>query len=152
MQVEFHSGTTSSRFHTEYLHSFTWYWIEFHSCIISSRFLTEYTEYLYLFIRYQLKFHSRTSIHIPDVAPDWNFHSGTKSGRTFHKYHAKEVRVYSGMKFSTCIGLADQLTRFFDLLIFLPHFHSQMRNSIQGKRVKINYVRRYWIETHSGIM
>ena len=63
--IEFRSGTTSPRFHTEYLYSFTWYWIEFHSGTTSSRF---YTEYLYSFKWYRIEFHSSTTF-IP--VPYW---------------------------------------------------------------------------------
>ena len=64
------------------------------------------------------------------VAPDQNFHSGSKSGRTFQKYHVKEVRAYSGTELGTWIDQADQLTHVFDPLMFLSHFHSRMRTSM----------------------
>ena len=48
---------------------------------------------------------------IPTIAPDRNFRSGTKSGRTFHKYHVKEVRANSETDLGMWIGQTDQLTQ-----------------------------------------
>ena len=61
------------------------------------------------------------NVFVPVVAPDRNFRSGTKTGRTFHKYHAKEVRAHLGVESATWIGWADQLTHSFDPPMFLPH-------------------------------
>ena len=47
------------------------------------------------------------------VATDCNVRSGTKSGRTFHRYHTyhvKDVRAHSSAEFGMLpIGCADQL-------------------------------------------
>ena len=44
------------------------------------------------------------------VQPVQLFRSETKSSRTLHKYHAKEVRAHSGAELGTWIGWVDQLT------------------------------------------
>ena len=41
--------------------------------------------------------------------------------RTFHKYHAKEVRAHPGAESGTWICWADQLTHSLDPPMFLPH-------------------------------
>ena len=100
--------------------------VSFRYCTTSSR---PHTEYLYLVYRipWTISFQNAALLRyefISVVAPDRNFHSGMKSGRTFHKYHVKEVQAHPDMELGTWIGWADQLTRVFDLPMFLPHFHS----------------------------
>ena len=77
---------------------------------------------------------AKNSFHnefIPVVALDRNFRSGTKSGRTFHKYHVKEVRAHSGTELGTRIGWADQLTHtYIHTSAFFTQCHSRMRTFV----------------------
>ena len=87
---------------------------------------------------------------IPVVTQDRNIRSRTKSGRTFHNYHVKEVGAYSGTELDTWIGWADQLTHTFDLSVFLLHFSSGLRTLY---KCVIQYACRSRIKfTPTGIM
>ena len=98
-RMDFHSGTTSSRFHTESPHLFTWYLLKF--------------PYLVRFTR---------------VWVFRNICSGAKPDRTFHKYRVKEVHVWahSDTKLGKGIGWAAQLIYICDPLmsyrIFIPEW------------------------------
>ena len=101
-RIEFHSGTTSSRFHTEYLYSFTWYQV--------------------LKISFRKKAFQNEFILV--IALDWNFCSGTDlAERSGHKYHVRPCKGgTSSFQLGTWIGWADQLTQGFDQLCFYRTF------------------------------
>ena len=55
--------------------------------------------------------HDTNTNFIPERVTPERVHpgnSGSRSGGTFHKYHAKEVRAHSGMELGTWTGWADQ--------------------------------------------
>ena len=125
-RIEFHCGTTSSRFHTEYRRAWNreknWsaiiicfgnpriFWLAiFPFAWPSKYFLTcQFCQFgtlnaaisrpvsIFIYIRYQLKSHSRMGYQ--------NVRSGTKSVPTFHKYHVKEVRAHSATELGTWTG------------------------------------------------
>ena len=83
-----------------------------------------------ILIKISFEYKSFQNDFIPVVAPDRSVRPETKSGRTLHKYHVKEVRAHSGAELGAWIGWADQLTRIFDPPMFFPHFYSRMRSSM----------------------